>query len=177
MAYEYLNETSGFSADTELVKENVALYLEREYLMKRVKERREIDDDSFVVTNGGGVAVMCSLSSRPMVAKAMAFFKANLDATFGFHGDEYSHYSVWQVRPSAAARGKRKPTGPGFGKGVWRVNEERHQIEVSLDKEDTETRAKVKAAGFRWFHDGGFWYAKDCPALRNECETIGLKVA
>lgn len=174
MAYEYLNETIG-PFDTDTVAENVALYLEREYLMKRVNSRAELDDDSFVITNGAGVSVMTSLASRPMVAKAMEFFGRELDAKYGFHGDKYSSYSVWQVKPSG--RKGRRPTGPGFGKGVWRVNDERKQIEVSLDKEDTETRAKVKAAGFRWFHDGGFWYAKDCPALRKECGDIGLKVA
>jgi hypothetical protein len=174
MEYEYLTETAG-SNEQAVVIENVARYLEREYLMRRVKSRSEIDNDSFMVTSGAGVSVWTSLDSRAMVCKAIGFFSKALDGKYGFHGDELSSYSVWQVRPTG--RKARRPTGPGFGKGVWRVNDERKQIEVSLDKDDTDTRSKVKAAGFRWFHDGGFWYAKDCPALRKECGDIGLKVA
>lgn len=158
--------------DDRTATENVAKYLEQEFLLTRVKSRKEIDDNSFVATSGGGVSVFCSLGNRAMVCKAISMFKRKYDGEYGLKGGDPYDYSVWQVRPSTVRR--RQETGPGFGKGVWRVNAERHQIDVSLDKCDTERRSKLKEMGFRWWKTGGFWYNRDAPALRTFVEGLGL---
>lgn len=169
--HEYLVPTED-EFDAKGAAENVARYLEREFMLKRVNDRKDLDDDSFIVTTAAGVAVMVSLGNRAMVCKGVATFRALYDARYGLHGSDVLDYNVWQVRPSANRR--RTQTGPGFGKGVWRLNEERHQIDVSLAKEDVERRAKLKEMGFRWWREGGFWYNRDAPAIRDFVKSLGL---
>lgn len=173
MAYEYLKEEHGIDA----VVDNVALYLQTEYLLKRVVERDEIDDESFAVTcANGGVVVWVTDANKGMVRKAMSFFADNLGELYGFGDAVVGKYNVWTVRRGSSVKGsgKRVPTGPGFGSRKFRINEERKQIEVSLDRSDTEMRARVKDAGFRWYHAGGFWYARYSDSLRDLCKVIGL---
>lgn len=174
MAYEYLRETDGETVD--LVADNMAKYIATEYLMKRVMERDKIDDESFAVTcGGGGVIVWVTDANKGMVRKAVNYFAEKLGDLYGLGGSG-GEYNVWTVRrgSSVKGRGKRVPTGPGFGSRKFRINEERKQIEVSLDRSDTEMRARVKDAGFRWYHAGGFWYARYSDSLRDLCKVIGL---
>ena len=158
----------------------MARYLATEYLLKRVLERDKIDDESFAVTCAyGGVVVWVTDANKGMVRKAMSFFADNLGELYGFGDSVAGKYNVWSVRrggSSVKGKGKRVPTGPGFGSRKYRINEERKQIEVSLERSDTEMRARVKDAGFRWYHAGGFWYAKYSDSLRDLCKLIGLSM-
>lgn len=87
-------------------------------------------------------------------------------------------------RLEAAANGGAGPRGPKARKApapapaategaTWRTNEERGAVEVAFaSKPAKAVREALKAAGFRWYGVGGFWYAKDTAERRALLDRI-----
>lgn len=54
-----------------------------------------------------------------------------------------------------------------------RYNEEKHGIELLFDeKPDQAIRDAIKAAGFRWYKPGGYWYAKQTANTKALAESL-----
>lgn len=70
--------------------------------------------------------------------------------------------------------GARSTCGSGFGDMVWRMNYASNRVEASFAK-PCDTSKKLKAAGFRWHHRDGVWYAPNLQYFADVCEKCGLR--
>lgn len=59
---------------------------------------------------------------------------------------------------------------------IFRKNEQKNGLEVVFDGVPAESiREEIKAAGFRWYRPGAYWYAKNTPERLELCERLADK--
>ena len=59
---------------------------------------------------------------------------------------------------------------------IYRKNEQKNGLELVFDGVPAESiREEIKAAGFRWYRPGAYWYAKNTPERLELCERLADK--